>query len=156
MELLTKMKEMIPWRRRPVDTHEVVTLRDDINRLFDRFFWSGFDSPWWPERAWWSGGDIEEQADEVIVRVEVPGIDPKELDVTFRDGALHIRAERESRSGNGGYREHRYGAMSRTVWLPEGLDVSGAKASCTHGLLTVRIPRLPEARERVHRIPVHG
>jgi HSP20 family protein len=52
MELLTKMKEMIPWRRRPVDTHEVVTLRDDINRLFDRFFWSGFDSPWWPERAW--------------------------------------------------------------------------------------------------------
>ena len=37
MELVSKLKEIIPWRRKPVEPSEVVSLRDDINRLFDRF-----------------------------------------------------------------------------------------------------------------------
>ncbi|WP_447972918.1 Hsp20/alpha crystallin family protein [Nitrospira sp. Kam-Ns4a] len=160
MELMSKIKEMIPWRRRPVETHEVVSLRDDINRLFDRFLASAFDGDWMPARGWWPGTEVEETEDEVIVRAEVPGLDPKDLDVTVRDGMLQIRyerrEERRERAGNGGFTESRYGAMARTVALPDGLDTAAAKATCKHGLLTVRIPRTQEARQRVRRIPVQG
>lgn len=156
MELVSKLKEMIPWRKKSVETHEVVSLRDDINRLFDRFLASAFDTEWqWPStRRWAPDIDLEETDDEVIVRAEVPGLDPKKLDISIRDDMLQMRYEQEERRENGGYAEHRYGSFSRTISLPDGLETSEAKASCKHGLLTIRIPWTREAKERTRRIPI--
>lgn len=164
MELVSKLMEMIPWRRKPIETYEIASLQDDINRLFDRFLASfGPDwfptRGWWPrfDRGWWSGFDIEETDDEVIVRAEVPGIEPKDLDVSVRDGVLHVRYQKaEEYHGNGGYWRRSYGAFSRSVALPTGLDFDRSKAECRHGILTVRIPRTLEAKERIRRIPVQA
>lgn len=156
MQLVSKLKELIPWRRKSVEPHEVMTLRDDINRLFDRFFLAPFDQEWSPTRSWYADLDMEETEDEVIVRAEVPGIEPRDLDVTVRDGALHIRYERREEQSNGGWTQRRYGALTRTVALPSGLDTAAAKATCRHGVLTVRIPRTEEARHKIRKIPVQS
>jgi HSP20 family protein len=154
MQLVSKLKELIPWRRKSVEPHEVMSLRDDINRLFDRFFLAPFDQEWSSARGWSTDLDMEETEDEVIVRAEVPGIEPRDLDVTVRDGALHIRYERREEQSDGGWTRRRYGALTRTVALPSGLDTAAAKATCRHGVLTVRIPRTEESRHRIRKIPV--
>ena len=46
MALMTKLKEIMPWKRKPVETHEVISLRDDINQLFDRLLVAPFDARW--------------------------------------------------------------------------------------------------------------
>ena len=60
MELVSKIKDIIPWRDKSVEPHPVVSLRDDINRLFDRFFASPFDTMWPTIRTWWPTADFEE------------------------------------------------------------------------------------------------
>jgi HSP20 family protein len=156
MELVSKLKELIPWGRKSVEPHEVLTLRDDINRLFDRFFLAPFDQAWLTTRGWSSGLDIEETEDEVIVRADVPGIEPQDLNVMARDGMLEIRYERRDEQSNGGWTQRRYGAFSRTVALPGQLDTAAARATCRHGVLVVRIPRTEEGKHRVRRIPIQG
>ena len=90
MELVRKLKDIVPWRGKPVETHEVMTLRDDINRLFNRFYHDPFDHDLWPLHGTgpWSFGwpplDVDETDDEMVLRLEVPGIDPKDLEVTVR------------------------------------------------------------------------
>ena len=160
MELVKRLKDIVPWRRKPVETQEVMTLRHDINRLFDRFFTEPLDHDWWPlsgtgQRPFgWPPLDVDETDDELILRFEVPGLDPKDLEVTVRSGMLQIRAEQKDEEPlNGGYAQ-RYGSVLRTLALPEGLDTDAAKATCRHGLLVVRVPRAQEAKERVRRSSV--
>lgn len=156
MTLMTKLKEMLPWKRKSVETHEVLSLRDDINRLFDRFLLSPFD-PSWP-RLTGSGSDLdmEETDEEVIIRLDVPGLDPQRLNVKIRNGLLHLsyEDEREWREKDGWGMAHRYAAFHRSIALPDGLETSKAEASCKHGVLTIRIPWTREARDRAHTIMV--
>lgn len=156
MELMTKLKEMIPWKRKPVERHEVLSLRDDINRLFDRFLFTPFETDWTTSRGWGNGIDIDETDRGVVVRIEVPGLDPSHLEVTARQGMLDVRYERQEewREGNGGGTGRRYAAFHRTIALPDGLDTARAEAVCKHGLLTVQIPWTQEAKDRARRIVV--
>ncbi len=147
MALMTKLKEMIPWKRKPVETHEVLSLRDDINQLFDRFMTSPFETGWSRFGSAGYGIELDETEDHVVLRVEVPGLDPKHLNVTVRNGMLHVSYEHEQqwRDDNGQGSGRRYAAFHRTVALPEGIEASKAEAVCKHGLLTVRIPWSEEA-----------
>ena len=156
MELMTKLKEMIPWKQKPVETHEVVSLRNDINQLFDRFLLSPFDTGWSRYAGGGSGIEMGETDEHVIVRVDVPGLEPKHLSVTFRNGMLHLSYEdqREWRERNGKGSGRRYAAFHQSVALPAGLDASKAEATCRHGVLMVRIPWTPEAKDRSHKIVV--
>ncbi|MCS6897829.1 MAG: Hsp20/alpha crystallin family protein [Nitrospira sp.] len=156
MALMAKLKEMIPWKRKPVETHEVLSLRDDINRLFDRFLMAPFDTSW----SRFAGGspevEMDETDEEIIIRAEVPGLDPKQLNVKIRNGVLHIdyEDEREWREKEGTGFARRYAAFHRSIALPDGLNASKAEASCKHGVLTIRIPWTPEARDRARTIVV--
>jgi HSP20 family protein len=97
-----------------------------------------------------------ETEEHVILRVDVPGVDPKQLNVTIRNGILCLSYEdqREWHDGNGEGSNRRYAAFRRSVALPEGLDVSTAEAGCKNGVLAVRIPWSPEARDRSRTIVV--
>jgi HSP20 family protein len=110
----------------------------------------------WPERLRrWLDFDTEgeklmrveemHEKDEVIVRAEMPGMDPdKDIDVWVDDGMLHISAKREQRSEHkdkGGFRsEFHYGEFARTLTLPMGVDKDAVKATYKDGILEVRIP----------------
>lgn len=156
MELMAKLKEMIPWKRKPVETHEVISLRDDINQLFDRFLMSPLETGWSRFAGGGSGIEMYETDKHVILRADVPGLDPKQLNVTIRNGVLCLSYEdqREWRDENGEGSSRRYAAFRRSVALPEGLDVSMAEAACKNGVLAVRIPWTPEAKNRSHTISV--
>ena len=156
MELMTKLKEIMPWKRKPVETHEVISLRDDINQLFDRLLMAPFDTRWPSFGSAGPGLEMDETEEHVTVRAEVPGLDPKQLKVEVRNGMLHVRYEHEAewRPNNGEGSGRRYAAFHRTVALPDGVDDEHAEATCKHGLLTIRIPWRREASQRSHRVTV--
>ena len=156
MALMTKLKEMIPWKRKSDETHGVMSFGDDINQLFDRFLSSPFETGWSRFAGLDSGIEMYETEEHVILRADVPGVDPKQLNVTIRNGILCLSYEAQSewRDGNGDGSACRYAAFRRSVTLPDDLDISEAEAACKHGVLVVRIPWTHEARNRSRTIVV--
>jgi HSP20 family protein len=104
----------------------------------------------------WPGEDlirIDEyrEGDTEVIRAELPGIDPeKDVELTVSDGMLRISAERrvEEKTEDLGYVRHelRYGSMSRTLPLPEGVSESDISATYKDGILEVRV-KVPERAE---------
>lgn len=95
------------------------------------------------------------EGDDLVVRAELPGIDPeKDVDVSVTDSTLRIEAQRreEEKTEEKGYmrRELRYGSFTRVLPLPEGVAESEIKASYKDGILEIRIPaRIPEPAKRI-------
>ncbi len=126
-----------------------IDLPDSWRRLFD----VGTE----PE-GWLRVEEIHEDGD-LVVRAEVPGIDPDEdVDVSVSEGMLHISAKREERTEDKGkdrYRsEFRYGQFSRNIALPCGLDKDAVKAEYKDGILEVRIPWPKEKEQASTKVPV--
>lgn len=142
MALMTKLKAMIPWKRKPVKMHEGILVRDDIDQLFDHFLRSPLETGWSRFAGLGSGIEMYETDEHVILRADVPGVDPKQLNVMIRNGILCLSYEDqcEWHDGNGEGSSRRYTAFRRSVALPEGLEVSTAEAACKNGVLAIRIP----------------
>jgi len=87
----------------------------------------------------------------LVVRAEVPGVKPQDLQVDVEPRRLSIRGARpaeERRNGSYHRRERQCGSFSRIIQLPEDLDPTKATAQCRNGMLTVRIPKTEEAKPR--------
>jgi len=126
--------------------------RSDWPDMFRRFFDVDWDAGWLRVEEFRDG-------DTMVVRAELPGIDPdKDVELTVVDGVLHIRAHREEKSeekSKHGYRsEFRYGSFTRSFELPAGIDESEIKASYTDGVLEVRVPAPVEVKSEVTKVPV--
>ena len=96
--------------------------------------------------------DIAELDDEVVVRIEVPGLEEKDLSVTVVEGQLLVRGqkrfERESRKAQYHLFESAYGAFERRLPLPCEIDSEHANARYRNGVLTIRLPRAESAKRR--------
>jgi len=98
------------------------------------------------EREGWLRVEEMHDGDTLVIRVELPGVNPdKDIDVTVNDGVLQISARREKRdadkSKNNGYRsEFHYGEFSRNLALPAGVDKSAVTAEYKDGILKVTVP----------------
>ncbi len=96
--------------------------------------------------------EVEERDDEVVVRLEVPGLEPDDFDIGVVDGILVVRGEkqmqREQERGRLRVMECAYGSFERAVPLPRPVDETGAKAKYRRGVLTVRLPIAESARAR--------
>ena len=95
---------------------------------------------------WVPAVDIVEEKDRFVLRADVPGVDPKDIEVTMEKGILTVRGERrlESQSeGEEGYRrvERAYGSFYRRFSLPDTADAEGISAASNHGVLEVVIPK---------------
>jgi len=87
----------------------------------------------------------------VVVRVEVPGVAPEKLSIETQGRTLTIAGTREVQAPEGGAfhrRERGSGQFSRSLQLPEDLDVGRTDAAYKHGILTLRIPKREEAKPR--------
>lgn len=156
------IRDLIPWTRRDTQLgservdNPVLAMQRDINRMFDGFF-ERFNSPFAANGAF-PRTDVAETDDEVEVSIELPGIDEKDIDVAIANDVLTIRGEKKNgrkEKRKGFYLSERsYGAFHRAIALPPGVDGDKAKAEFKQGILTISLPKTPEARSRVKKIEV--
>jgi HSP20 family protein len=96
--------------------------------------------------------NVFDAGEEVVLKAELPGVDPAKLDVEVRDNTVTVKGERGFESPNGTAAFHRReradGQFRRVIRLPARLASDEAKADYRHGVLTVRIPKAKEARPR--------
>ena len=99
--------------------------------------------------AWAPTMDIVEAEKEYRLHLEVPGVDPKNVNITVQDGVLTVSGEKSAEKTEKGETwtrsERTYGSFSRSVTLPEGVDAEKVTAEGADGVLVVRIPK-PEAK----------
>ena len=115
------------------------------------------ESFWAPQsKAWSPAMDVVEAEKEYRLHLELPGVDPKAVEITVQDGVLTVRGEKRSEMAEKGETwtrsERVYGSFQRSVTLPEGVDASTVTAEGADGVLVVRIPK-PEAKSP-HKIQV--
>ena len=117
----------------------------DMRQRFDRLLGELGDG----EREWMPAVDMVRDDGNLVVRAEVPGIKPEEIEVKAEEGTLTISGKHEESEEEKGKhfvrRERRYGAFARTMALPDGVDPKKIKASTHDGVLEVTIP-LPKEK----------
>lgn len=104
------------------------------------------DAFWMPTRSWaMLGGDVFEDDERLVVRLEVPGLDKQDLSIEVRDGALVVsgekRFERESTEGRWRVMQCAYGSFQRTVPLTAPVLADQARAAYRNGVLKVELPK---------------
>lgn len=133
----------------------------ELDRVFDDFLRG---SPFSRERetgvlsAWGPQTDVSETDHDIQVTVELPGVDEQDVDVTLWDNTLRIRGEKraEKKEQEKDYHltERSYGTFERIIPMPYNLDPESVDAKFSKGVLTVILPKPPEARETAKKIPV--
>jgi HSP20 family protein len=128
------------------------------SRFFEPFFGRlGFVSDEMTNGTWAPPVDVAEENDRLLVRVEVPGMDQKDLKIHFEDGLLTVSGERQfERKDTRNYHriERAYGSFTRTFSLPRSIDASRIAANYNNGILEIEIPKLEEAKPKQIQINV--
>ncbi len=167
---MKSLKNLIPFKRekkgevskstgtQPAQ-HPMVQMRQEMDRMFDRFFSDPFGDVW-PKSLTDFGGwygdfspasfaptiDIADEKKHLRITAELPGMDEKDIQLTINDDALSIRGEKkveETSEEDGYYRTERsYGSFERTIPLPVEVDTERAEATFKKGILSVRLPKI--------------
>ena len=180
--MATKKEEVQKSTEVPVRGGGLAPLREEMNRLFDRF--GGFDWPWhrrrglpanesafgadpfagldWPS-LW--GGDVQlgradlSRTDEGYeLQIDLPGMNKDDISVELTDGILSVSGERsdEREDERKGYylSERSYGSVRRSFRVPDSVRSEDIRAEFRDGVLTLTMPRTEEARAEARRIEV--
>lgn len=101
-------------------------------------------------------GEVEEMDNEIVVRVEVPGMEKEDIGITIEGNTLYLsgekRYERETRDSTYHVMERAYGAFQRSIPLPRNVDADGAQASYKNGVLSIRLPKVTGENSRTIRL----
>jgi len=126
---------------------ELDSLQSDMNRLFDRFFEGRTANG---NRRWIPAIDLLETEDHLVLRGDLPGLTEDDIDIEIKDNVLTVSGERNAESeerSEGYYRvERAFGSFSRSLTLPQGVDVGQVEANFDKGVLEVRIPKPADAK----------
>lgn len=126
-------------------------LRDELDSLFQMPFWSDFGRQTQLFSGWSPALDLYQNNDNVIARVELPGMRKEDIEISLQDGMLTISGERKSETSEGekSERSERYvGKFRRSVSLPTKVDANKVTASYRDGMLTVTLPKAEEAKPK--------
>ena len=126
----------------------MVQMHRDLDDLFGRLLGhEGAPTPYRSESAtatWWPAVESYAKDGAIHLRVALPGVDPKDVEVTVSDDRLTIRGERKSKTeqkdGGRFVREFAYGAFERSFELPDGIDAGKVQAKFTNGMLELTLP----------------
>jgi HSP20 family protein len=157
---------LIPFRTKrsfgmdPANPSSLTDFRNEMNRLLEGFFSRSSMAPGWLEASepgrWLPAIDVAESDTAIRIRAELPGIDPKDVDVSVSEDRLVIAGEKksETKSADNGWthRESHYGSFSRAIPLPEAVDPDQVKAHYDKGVLTVDLTKSPTSTSR--KVPV--
>ena len=140
---------IVRYRQRPSE----MALHDEIKQVFDRFFnQDDTDASAVATAQWVPRVDLKEESGRFVIYADLPGIDPKDIEVQMDKGILSIKGERSSESTTETERfsrvERRYGSFHRRFALPDSADPEGITASGRNGVLEIVIPKRPETTPR--------
>ena len=165
-----------PWGAGPL-AGSLHSLRDEIDRAFEHAF-HGWPTLFSPARSLWEWDpfrelhapfgaahgelaprtDVSETDDAYRITIELPGVDEKNLEVTLTEDTLSVTGEkksaREEKEEGRCLSERSYGLFRRMFRIPEDADAENVGADFANGILTVTVPRIPEAKEKTRRIAV--
>jgi HSP20 family protein len=144
-------RELAPFR-------EFERMRRDMDRFWDSFLEGGL------RRKTEEGGellpslDVAETKNELVVKAEVPGMDPKNIDISLSDGLLTIkgekRQEKEEKEADYHLVERSYGSFTRSVQLPREVQSDKISTSYKNGILKITLPKSEEAKKKEIKIKV--
>jgi HSP20 family protein len=121
----------------------ITALRREMDRLFDQFW--GSENPVSNYGVWVPSLDIADKGDAIVIKAEVPGVDPKEIQVTVDENILTLsgekRYEKEEKDEKHYRMERSMGSFTRSVQLPLPVDATNVTAVHKNGLLTIRLPK---------------
>jgi HSP20 family protein len=135
---------------------EVVALQNRVNSLFRDFNENG-DSPL-TAASFVPAVDVYEDAAKVVLKLEVPGIEEKDLDVRVENHTLTVKGERkfekEEKEENFHRIERRYGSFYRAFTLPNTVDTENVDAKYNAGVLKLELKKKPEAQPKQIKVNV--
>ncbi|WP_164735589.1 Hsp20/alpha crystallin family protein [Marinobacter sp. NP-4(2019)] len=150
---LLKRKSLSAFPQLPLASQ----LSEEMNRLMEREFpllgrhWETLGGQWQPDV------DIEQKANEYLITVDIPGVDPKDISVSMDNGMLTIEGKRESKveEKKENYRciEREYGSFYRSFSLPDAGESDKIKAHVHNGVLEITVPKLESTKQK--KIEVH-
>jgi HSP20 family protein len=125
----------------------------DADGLFDRFVGSATDEAAGDARSWLPAAEGWIEDGTYVIQLALPGVDPKDVQVSWMDNVLTVKGERKADHDITGkdyfVREVAYGAFQRRFELPEGVDAAEVKAKHANGMLEVRVPAPRAATPRL-------
>jgi HSP20 family protein len=138
------MSAVSRWNR------DLPNLQNEMERVFRQVF-GDVERPS-TAGAWSPALDVEEDEDSFTLHVEVPGVEPSDVEVSLEENVLTISGERRfyaDREAEGFRRvERAFGRFHRAVRLPDRVDGGRVEARYANGLLTIRVPKAEEAKPR--------
>ena len=163
------VRDLIPWGRssnqapapyRKEDRNPFLSLHREMNRMFDDFFrdfdmrlpmmgGGGFNGAW-PHL------EVAETDKEITVTAELPGLEEKDVELLLEDGMLTLKGEKraESEDKDRQLSERYYGRFERRVPLDAQVQTDKAQARFKNGVLTVTLPKNPDAQPKARRIAI--
>jgi HSP20 family protein len=128
-------------------------LQSEIKQVFDKFFGEAdSDQSNVVTSQWMPRVDIREEESRFVILADVPGVDPKDIEIHMDKGILTIKGERSVESKQEGARwsrvERAHGTFYRRFALPDSAHAEGISATGRHGVLEVSIPKRPETTPR--------
>ena len=150
-------KSMKNWN--PID--DLADIQKDIGRFFRKAVGFGTENLGWPmvgEGRWMPAVDLYAKDGDLILKAELPGMAPADVNVSVRDNTLTIKGERktekEMTEENVFRMETSYGKFKRSISLPKAVKAEDVKASYSNGVLTVEVPEAAPKKEEEKEVKV--
>jgi len=130
----------------------------DFDRLFREAFSPVFGQGELSTRTWAPPVDIYENGDSLVLKAELPGLEPKDVEIRVEDNTLYLKGERkfekEVKEQNYHRVERSYGTFTRSFSLPNSIDSDKVQAEYKDGILTLTMPKREEAKPKTIKINV--
>lgn len=146
------MFDLVPWRKQ--QKGDVSRLHREFDDLFNRFFRRDFGVPGDPlgKGLWFPTTDVLEDKKKITLKVEIPGVEARDIDVSLDGRWLTIKGEKkqekEEKEENFHRTERIYGQFRRTIELPAEVDPSKVDASYKRGVLKVELKKTKESQPK--------
>ncbi|MBC8552676.1 MAG: Hsp20/alpha crystallin family protein [Candidatus Brocadiales bacterium] len=136
-------RELTRWNTTPLFT----ALHDDMNKMLESIWdTNSFGMGWNPDI------DIAETDNDIIVKAEIPGVDPKNIDISIVGDTLTIKGEKKEEKEDKSKSYHRiersYGSFTRKIELPSHVKTDEVEAKDHHGVLEITLPKMEKAKTK--------
>ncbi len=141
------MRRWDPWR-------EMMRMQNELSRLFQRTFGPAPEE----EALWMPAVDISQEGNMLKVRVDLPDVDPNNIDISVADNTLRVSGKRERKEEikkeNYFRAERTYGEFERLVELPEPVKTENVEATYKNGVLEIDLPIAEEKKGKEIKVKV--